>query len=155
MNLKRFLRDRRDWLLTIGLVSVAAGFVVIGLGWFGAARKDTVPEQFPYVISGGFTGLGLLITGAALLITQSFRRDHDRLHERLTELQEDRGLGLTTEELTSLTSTDGFVVAGRASFHDPSCHLVAERDPSDMLTVDEAEERGLEACRVCEPMSVR
>jgi len=43
------------------------------------------------------------------------------------------------------------VVAGRSSFHDPSCHLVSGRD--DMATISrlEAEAKDLSPCRVCKP----
>ena len=34
----------------------AIGFVVIFLGWNGAAEKDFVSGQIPYVISGGIAG---------------------------------------------------------------------------------------------------
>ena len=43
------------------------------------------------------------------------------------------------------------VVAGRSSFHDPSCHLVSGRDDMAVLTRLEAEGQGLSACRVCKP----
>ena len=43
------------------------------------------------------------------------------------------------------------VVAGRSSFHDPSCHLVSGRDDMAVITRLEAEGQGLSACRVCKP----
>ena len=43
------------------------------------------------------------------------------------------------------------VVAGRSSFHDTSCHLVAGRDDMAVITRLEAEGQGLSACKVCKP----
>ena len=48
------------WALTI------AGFVLIGLAWRGAAATLSVPDQLPYLVSGGFAGLALVVTGAGL-----------------------------------------------------------------------------------------
>ncbi|HEU5033262.1 MAG TPA: hypothetical protein VFT62_00730 [Mycobacteriales bacterium] len=38
----------------------AAGFVMLGLAWRGAARTVYVPLQSPWVLSGGLAGLALL-----------------------------------------------------------------------------------------------
>ena len=43
------------------------------------------------------------------------------------------------------------VVAGRSSFHDTSCHLVAGRDDMAVVSRLEAEGQGLSPCRVCKP----
>lgn len=43
------------------------------------------------------------------------------------------------------------VVAGRASFHKPTCHLVSGRDDMEHLVRSEALERNLTPCRVCKP----
>lgn len=43
------------------------------------------------------------------------------------------------------------VVAGRSSFHDTTCHLVAGRDDMAVVTRLEAEGQGLAPCRVCKP----
>jgi hypothetical protein len=43
------------------------------------------------------------------------------------------------------------VVAGRSSFHDTTCHLVAGRDDMAVISRLEAEGQGLSACKVCKP----
>lgn len=43
------------------------------------------------------------------------------------------------------------VVAGRSSFHQADCHLVAGRDDMKTITRLEAEAGSLSACRVCKP----
>jgi hypothetical protein len=44
-----------------------AGFVLMFLGWYGAAHTARQIEQIPYLISGGFIGLGLVFVGALIL----------------------------------------------------------------------------------------
>ena len=43
------------------------------------------------------------------------------------------------------------VVAGRSSFHETTCHLVAGRDDMAVITRLEAEGQSLSACKVCKP----
>ncbi|HET6812046.1 MAG TPA: hypothetical protein VFH50_13660 [Acidimicrobiales bacterium] len=50
-----------------GAVAVVGGFVVMFLGWYGAARSYPEVAQLPYIISGGFVGLGLVVLGGLLL----------------------------------------------------------------------------------------
>src|SRR5207248_998006 len=47
----------------LGLAFIVAGFVAIGIGWSGAARVDWPGSQFPYFLSAGATGLGLIGVG--------------------------------------------------------------------------------------------
>src|SRR5581483_10336999 len=78
---------------TIGVVVVAVGLLVIGLGWNGAAGSGSyvngVPDiraQLPWLISGCGLGLALVIVGAALMVTQAQRADRARLEARIEEL---------------------------------------------------------------------
>ena len=50
-----------------GAVAVVGGFIVMFLGWYGAARSYPEVAQIPYIISGGFFGLGLVVLGGLLL----------------------------------------------------------------------------------------
>ena len=52
-----------------GSVAVVGGFVVMFIGWYGAARSYPEVAQIPYIISGGLVGLGLVILGGLLLST--------------------------------------------------------------------------------------
>ena len=54
-------------LLLPGALSVVLGFVFMFFGWYGAARVSRQIEQVPYLISGGFIGLGLVFVGGLLL----------------------------------------------------------------------------------------
>jgi hypothetical protein len=133
------------------------GFVVLFLGWNGAASFDRVPSQFPYLISGGLVGLSLVVLGAAMIVVDNQRADRAAMQATLLELRsvlETMGAagGVRSSGTTMLSPAPGQVVAGSASFHRPSCHLVDGRDTAAVLEVDAARERGLSPCRVCNPL---
>ena len=70
----------------IALVAlVAAGFAVLALTWRGLAPRDRVADQLPFVISGGFGGLGLIAVATTVLVIQHRRigeaHDHAELRE--------------------------------------------------------------------------
>ena len=54
-------------LVLPGTFFVLAGFVLMFLGWYGAAHTARQIEQIPYLISGGFVGLGLVFIGGLTL----------------------------------------------------------------------------------------
>jgi hypothetical protein len=54
-------------LVLPGAFLLLAGFVLMFLGWYGAAHTARQIEQIPYLISGGFVGLGLVFVGALTL----------------------------------------------------------------------------------------
>src|SRR5437899_783537 len=55
--------DGARTLLIAGGVLLPLGFILIVLGWYGAAHTVNVYEQIPYSISGGTLGLGLVFAG--------------------------------------------------------------------------------------------
>lgn len=148
---ERFLHDRREWLLTLGVLAVGAGFLAIGLGWLGAARRDTVPEQFPYVISGGIAGAALVLVGIGFLVVRVLQANREATEREIAELREEIAV------LRSPVSGDGhrrsgdLVLVGASSYHLPECHLVQNRTEADEVPLDVAHERELSPCRVCHP----
>lgn len=72
--------------LGVGLCGL--GFLLVFLGWNGAASVDRVPSQFPYLISGGIAGLCLVVLGVGMIIVQNQRADRAALQASLRELQE-------------------------------------------------------------------
>lgn len=140
----------------LAIAIVAVGLLVIGFGWNGAAGTPNFIAQMPYLLSGGFLGLGIVAVGAALMVTQSHREDRARLEAKLDELVEAlaRGQAATAATLQAPATAADLVAVGAASYHRPDCRLVEGRDDSTLLTVDEASARGLVACRVCKPAGV-
>lgn len=50
-----------------GIGLAVAGFVLISFAWGQAASREAVALQVPYLISGGLTGLGLIVLGATTI----------------------------------------------------------------------------------------
>lgn len=162
-------RVRRRWsgmAGQIGLLLAIGGFVVIFFGWNGAAGVNREPAQIPYLLSAGAIGLGMIVLAAALIVSESNRRDRSVLERQLTELNASIArLAAATSAVagnghTQTASTGGrrraqpqqaLVVAGRTSFHDPSCHLIEGRADGVHMTRDDAVAEGLSPCRVCAP----
>ena len=141
----------------LGVAICVVGFVVIFLGWNGAASFNDLRQQFPYLISGGIAGLALVALGAALLIIESARAERAELQASIEDLRRAiEGLGAAsgnghTVASTTLGAASDLVVTGSTSYHRPDCRLVAGREQPTLLPREAASEQGLTACRICHP----
>ena len=144
----------------LGLGFCLAGFAAIFLGWNGAASYDRVPAQFPWLISGGISGLALTMIGASLIVVENNRRDRAVLKASLDEIRlllehaptipsSNGGFAAPTAKTPALPA--GAVIAGTSSYHDPTCRLVTDRPDLDVITREEAEDKELTPCRICSP----
>jgi hypothetical protein len=134
----------------LALAFIALGLLAIALGYNGAAGNLVLAAQLPYIVSGGFVGVSLVIVGAALMITQNAREDRQRLEGLLVQLLEAQqaagsGMGHVPSDV------DGLFAAGTASYHVPGCRLVDGREEVSYVTAAEAAARDLKPCRVCQP----
>lgn len=149
----------------LGLVIIALGLIVIGIGWNGAAgaggevnHVPVVQAQLPWLLSGGFLGLGVVILGAAMMIANAYRETEARNAARMDailEALERTGGSNEAAAAVAAASRPGavaeLVVAGTASYHRPDCRLARGRADAEVIPVAVAVERGLSACRVCKP----
>lgn len=136
----------------LSVVMVAAGFILMALGWNGAANFDTVQQQFPYLLSGTVPGLGLVLAGLTLALVQELRRATVMIIAKLEQLTDSSAGGTTSGDGPTAVPTDGStVVAGKTTYHLPTCALVAGRNDLQAMAPDEAVDRGLAPCRICEP----
>ena len=133
----------------LGYVITLIGFAVIGLGYNGIAGSllDT-RAQLPYLISGGFLGLAIVVFGVGLIINASAREDRSRLEGVLLQMLDGQQGGSVAHVPAS---ADGLFAAGAASYHRPDCRLVDGREEIGYVTADEAAARQLAPCRVCKP----
>lgn len=136
----------------LGVGLCLLGLLLVFLGWNGAASRDRVPAQFPYLISGGVAGLCLVVIGVGMLIVQSHRADRAALQASLERLREAVEQGQGVPGNGHGVAVPGSVLAGRSSFHRLDCRLVQGRD-AELVTVADAVERGLAPCRTCRPGS--
>ncbi|ABL81618.1 MULTISPECIES: hypothetical protein [unclassified Nocardioides] len=134
----------------LGVLLCLVGFLVMFFGWNGAASHNFVPAQFPFLISGGMVGLGVVVLGSALVLVQNQRADMARLEAALERvaLAVERQGGTSAGTPTSLA---GYVVAGGSSYHQPDCTLPEARTEAHMIPLADVAGSNLEACRVCRP----
>jgi hypothetical protein len=137
----------------LGFAFLTAGFIVIGLAWNGAASRNFLTGQFPYLLSGGFMGMALVFTGSTLLFLATVRAERQVMESRLDEM-----IRLLSRNLNRLSiSTNGAggsseqVVAASSTYHRADCKILEGKEGLTTVTVDQAEAEGLEACRVCNP----
>jgi hypothetical protein len=152
-----FLRPKRPgWQVGAALLFIAAGFVVIGVAWNGAASIDFAQGQLPYLLSGGAAGLGLIGVGMALILFEGARRSRVHLDQRLDTiarlLDETMRAREGNANGSGSQSQNGFVVVGKSSFHLPTCRLVTGKEDQVLMTSEEALELGLTPCRLCAPV---
>jgi hypothetical protein len=145
-----------------GLIVVFVGLVVIGVGWNGAAgpggevnHVPLVQAQLPWLLSGGFLGLAIVVVGAALIVADSHRQAEARLASRmdalLDALEKREAAPAWAGEQEQAGSAEGAVLAGSASYHRPGCRLARRRPEARLIPRAVAEAEGLSPCRVCHP----
>jgi hypothetical protein len=149
----------RPW---VGWSLALLGGVALFLGWYGVSGEALTAKQVPYLVSGGLTGIGLIILAGVFLATDDVRRQLAKVEELERKVDELRALFVV--ELTEPAAVDGGSTTGPAaatdswvalpngvSFHRAGCALVtgkAEARPVDDAVV---QRRGLRPCRVCDP----
>jgi len=72
----------------IGIAVAAIGFVLIAVAWGQVAGQTNVALQLPYLVSGGFTGLAMVMVGVTVVSVAARRRDA-ALREQQTALLAD------------------------------------------------------------------
>ena len=135
---------------------VAAGVVLVLLGWYGAAHTSRLYLQVPYLISGGLLGVALAVAGGCTYLASWLTR---LVHEERT--RGDAALDVARQAAESLARIEaaliGAVVASPTSAyvatpagrlaHRPSCPTVAGR--TDLRPVH-PDSDGLALCRMCD-----
>ena len=140
----------------LGIVYCLAGFVLVFLGWNGAASNDRVEAQMPYLISGGIAGLGLIVVGAGLMVANSLRNDRVELRAAIDDLRDavaasGAATGAAAASMPAGAVGTGLVVAGADSYHRPDCALVQGQADVATMTAADARDGGRTPCRVCDP----
>jgi hypothetical protein len=72
----------------IGLLLTAAGFGLIAFTWGKTAALVNVAEQIPYLVSGGLSGVGLILLGLLVVNLSVKRREALDRARQLEELRD-------------------------------------------------------------------
>lgn len=147
----RKLIDPTTRAVQVAVGLAAAGFVLILLGWNGAANLDHTQGQIPYLISGGVAGLALVLVGLTLLIIHELKRSTAHL---LLGLERASEASAAAAGPTVVPDGGPTVVAGRATYHLPTCRLVVSRTDLQTMAPGAASDRGLAPCRICDASTV-
>jgi hypothetical protein len=165
------LPDRRvfwRWVATstrplVGWVLAALGALALFLGWYGVSGESLTAKQLPYLVSGGLTGIGLIIIAAVFLATDDIRRQMSRLDEMARKV--DDLYSLLVLDAASATEVDPAGPKARAprtrpklvalptgsSYHRPDCALVNGKAKVTAVDTRAIASRSLRPCRVCDP----
>ena len=60
--------------LVLAIVLLVLGLGLIFAGYWGASGTALLAEQIPYMLSGGFLGVGVMVVGAAMFVRYSLSR---------------------------------------------------------------------------------
>lgn len=71
-----------------GLAVTAAGFALLVINWAMVAGLSSVGLQLPWLVSAGFTGLGLVLCGLTVIIVSIKLRCGVEQRGRLSELRQ-------------------------------------------------------------------
>lgn len=162
------LRDQRDfwrWLLRVarpfvGWTLAGLGALSLFLGWYGVSGQSLTAKQLPYLVSGGLTGIGLVVIAAVFLATDDVRKQMGRLDEIERKVDDLYALLVVDADAdASDSSTPARTApAGRflalptgTSYHLAGCALVAGKANAKPVDARAIKNRGLKPCRVCDP----
>lgn len=71
-----------------GVVVTGIGLVLLAIAWGRTAALTDVALQVPYVVSAGFTGLGLVAVGLTVVSISAKRADARERTRQIAELRE-------------------------------------------------------------------
>ncbi|HVB92496.1 MAG TPA: hypothetical protein VND70_10415 [Acidimicrobiales bacterium] len=162
---------RNTWQVAVGSILIPLGFVVIVIGWYGAAHASVVQQQIPYLVSGPFIGLGMTVVGGFLFFSHWLYRIYDQAdihHEEDMKVLEQIALSLSslrgagpvaavTEDNPPGAPVSGtsdavtyYATASGTVYHQAGCAVIAH-NPEDLRVLRPGGLDGLRPCQICTP----
>jgi hypothetical protein len=159
--------DRREfwqWVWAVvrpvfGWVLAGIGALALFLGWYGVSGESLTSKQLPYLVSGGLTGIALIVIASVFLATEDVRRQLSQVDELRRKV--DDLYALFVEEIAAPPAAPAVAAAPDAgglvalpagtSFHRSDCALVTGKAESSTVDARVIRARKLRPCRVCEP----
>jgi hypothetical protein len=87
-----WLRGDSPVLIYLGIALAVIGFVLILVAWGQVAGETQVYLQLPYLVSAGFTGVGLIMVGVTVVNVAAKQRDaadRDRQMDQLVSIMDE------------------------------------------------------------------
>lgn len=146
------VRPYVGWLLAL------LGALALLLGWWGVSGEALTAKQLPYLVSGGMTGLALIVLAAVFLGTDDVRRQLSRVGD--LERKVDELHALFVAELDEIPEGTAMPADARdavlalpsgTSYHRPDCALITGKTEAAVVTSAAIARRSLRPCRVCDP----
>jgi hypothetical protein len=143
----------------VGWILVAAGAVMIIVGYVGVANEVLVAKQLPYLISGGILGVAVVAVGVMFIATEQLRHDADRI-DRLERLVDDLHRVLLTQPDAPAPVEAEPVLAALVAlpegerYHTDRCRVVQGKPDVETVTTRTIRRRALTPCPLCEPAPV-
>jgi hypothetical protein len=153
----------------LGWILIAAGGLLLVLGYLGVSGETVVSKQLPYLVSGGIGGVFLAIVGACFLVTgdggigrgrppahveRMVAELHAVLLDRVDADQGGDAASVADVESagTNEQSNGVVVVEGGETFHRATCAMVSNR-PTTVVAHTPAPNRRQGPWPVCSPAS--
>ena len=111
-GLRVSLRPVLGWLLAV------VGAVALFLGWYGVSGTPIPAKQLPYLVSGGMTGVSLVVLAAAVLATDDVKRQLSELRGVAGKV--DRLFDLLTEPVPDEEQPAPVRLEGGSTYHRPA-----------------------------------
>jgi len=143
-----------------GWVLAALGALALFLGWYGVSGESLTAKQLPYLVSGGLTGIALVVVASAFLATEDVRRQLsqvDDLRRKVDDLYalfvEDLAAPVAASEAGTTVAPSRGVVAlpVGTSYHRSDCNLVTGKSEAASVDAKAVRARKLRPCRICNP----
>ncbi|HEX3794100.1 MAG TPA: hypothetical protein VHV57_06340 [Acidimicrobiales bacterium] len=149
---------RNSWQVVVGSILIPLGLVIILIGWYGSAHARVVQQQIPYLVSGGFIGLGCMVVGGLLYWGHWLYRQYDQAelhHEEQRILLETLIRSISGGALGTATSTTAgsdlhFATPQGSVYHQSGCPVIAHH-ATDLRTLGPADLDTLRPCQICTP----
>jgi hypothetical protein len=163
---------RNSWQVVVGSLLIPLGLVLILLAWNGAAHAKVEQQQIPYLISGGFIGLGCMVLGGLMYWGHWLYRVFDQQdlhHHEQQDLMREllRALGAPAplrDGTGAVGSTDWpppstesglvderyYATASGTVYHRSGCPVIAHH-PTDLRVLGQDGLGALRPCQICSP----
>jgi len=162
--------DRREfwhWVWSavrpvFGWVLAGLGALALFLGWYGVSGESLTSKQLPYLVSGGLTGIALVVVASVFLATEDVRRQLSQVDELSRKVDDLYALFVeeldapveTARDLVSTHPAAMVALPAGTSYHRADCALVSGKAAIAAVDARKIRARKLRPCRVCEPPTV-